>query len=413
MRILHAINQVCGRAGAEVSLREIVIHSTGELDHAIVVLRPEPNDLVPFEKVGVPCYVPAATVGGRLSSIQHVRSAIRDFRPDLIHTSLFDADLAGRVAAALERVPVIASFVNTPYVAEVAASDRATGKKLRVVRLIDGFLARHLTHGFHAISHAAADHAVEQLRIPRHAVRVVPRGRSREALGERTPQRRMSVRQRHGWGNRPVILNVAREEPQKGQRFLISALPSVLERRPDTLLVIAGRAGRSSAHLDAGIRDLGIGGSVQRLGVRTDVADLLSAADVFAFPSLFEGLGGAAVEALGLGLPIVASDIPALRELIGDDGGWLVPAGDSEPLAAALDDALDGGEEVQRRSRAAREAFERTYELDRCLDGMLALYRDIEMQHDETTPKRRLRGAPPFRLALVEGHPHREPGSGA
>ena len=386
-----------------MSLREIVLHSAGELDHAIVVLRPEPNDLVPFEEIGVPCYVPTASGRGRLGSIRHVRSAISDFGPDLVHTSLFDADLAGRVAAALERVPVMASFVNTPYVAEVAASDPATGSKLRAIRLIDGFLARHLTDGFHAISQAAADHAVEHLRIPRHAVRVVPRGRSREALGERTPQRRMSVRQRQGWGTRPIILNVAREEPQKGQRLLISALPSVLERRPDTLLVIAGRAGRSSAHLDAGIRDLGIGGSVQRLGVRTDVADLLSAADVFAFPSLFEGLGGAAVEALGLGLPIVASDIPALRELIGDDGGWLVPTGDTEALAAALGDALDGGAEVQRRSRAAREAFERTYELRRCLDGMLALYRDVEVQLNETARRRRYRRAPRLQLGPVEG----------
>jgi glycosyltransferase involved in cell wall biosynthesis len=403
VKILHAINQICGRAGAEVSLRDIVTRSTHEFQHAVVVLSATDNVVDPFTDAGVPCYVPGESLGGRRSHVQHVRSAIRAFRPDLVHTTLFDADVAGRVAAAIERVPVVSSVVNTPYVPEARAAEPVSAAKLRAVHLVDRCLAKHVTSGFHAISQATAAHTVEHLGVDPDAIRVVPRGRSRAALGERTAARRTSVRDQLGWGVRPVVSNVARQEPQKGQRVLLDALPSVLTARPDTLLVLVGRRGRSSADLDARIDRLGLASSVQQLGVRQDVADLLSAADVFAFPSLFEGLGGAAVEALGLGLPLVVSDIPALREVVGPDRGWLVPTGDPEALAHAILEALRGGEAVERRCRAARAAFDESYELDRCVHGMVGFYRDIEAQLPSLRGGSPIRRRPDLRLGTGGG----------
>jgi glycosyltransferase involved in cell wall biosynthesis len=404
VRILHAINQISGRAGAEVSLRDIVTRSADEFQHAVVVLSATNNVVTPFADAGVPCYVPCEPLGGRRSHIQHVRAAIRDFRPDLVHTSLFDADVAGRIAAALERVPAVTSVVNTPYTPEAKAAEPVGAAKLRAVRSVDRFLAKHLTSGFHAISEATATHTVEHLGVHPDAVRVVPRGRSRAVLGERTAERRAAVRDQLGWGTRPVVINVARQEPQKGQRVLLDALPTVLAARPDTLLVMVGRRGRSSVDLDARIDRLGLATSVEQLGVRTDVANLLSAADVFAFPSLFEGLGGAAVEALGLGLPLVVSDIPALREVVGPDRGWLVPAGDPAALANAIVEALRGGEEVERRCRAARAAFDEAYELDRCARGMVGFYRDIEAQLPSLRGGSRIRRRPCLRLATGGDH---------
>lgn len=391
VRILHAINQVSGRAGAEISLRDIVTSTVGELEHGVVVLRSAHNVLDPFEAVDVPCYVPTVGRRGRLADVRHVRAAIRDFRPDLLHTSLFDADVAGRIAGALERVAVLSSVVNTAYAPEVGKAEPVGRIKRGAVRLVDRSLARHMTDGFHAISDTVARHIVAEFGVPSQVVRVVRRGRSRHVLGQSSSDRRMAVRDRLGWGAAPVIINVAREEPQKGQRFLLAALPAVLKQHPDALLVMVGRRGRSSPQLDALVRELGIEEAVRRLGVRGDVPDLLSASDVFAFPSLYEGLGGAAVEALGLGLPIVASDVPALRELVAEDRGWLVPAGQADGLAAALLEVLRGGPCVRARAEAARVAFDQCYELDHCLRGMLALYHDIA----EQLPTRPRRG--PFR----------------
>jgi glycosyltransferase involved in cell wall biosynthesis len=399
VRILHALNQVSGRAGAEVSVRDIITHTAGELEHAVVVLRSSTNVLAPFEAVGVACYVPDRDLRTRTGHVGHVRDAIVDFRPDLVHTSLFDADLAGRIAAWLEGVPVVSSLVNTPYAREAIEVEPVGPTKRRLVRLADRILARHLTSGFHAISDAAAAHAVEHLGVDPASIRVVPRGRSRAVLGERSPERRASVRTSLGWGTTPVVVNVARQEPQKGQSVLLDAWPSVLDAFPDATLVLVGRRGRSSHELDAQIDRLALSGSVVQFGVRTDVTDLLAAADVFAFPSLFEGLGGAAVEALGLGLPIVASDIPALRELIGDDGGWLVPVGDPVGFAEALREALRGGTDVETRGAVARRRFDRSYELDRCLQGMVGFYRVIEEQLTTPVPGGRRRR--PQRLELA------------
>jgi glycosyltransferase involved in cell wall biosynthesis len=380
VRILHVINQVSGRAGAEVSLRDIVTRTTDEFEHAIAPLRATSNVLAPFESAGVPCYPPTTDLTGRVAQVRHVRAAIRAFRPDLVHTALFDADTAGRIAAAITGVPAVTSLVNTPYGTEAVAAEPVNRVKLRGVQVIDRLLATWATSGFHAISDATAEHAVQHLGVRATSIRVVPRGRSRSDLGEPTPERRSRVRSELGWGERPVVLNVAREEPQKGQGFLIDALPTVLAEHPDALLVGVGRRGRSSHLLDARSAELGVAGSVQRLGVRTDVADLLVAADVFAFPSLYEGLGGAVVEAMGLGLPIVASDIPAVREALGSGGGWLVPVRNAAALGAAIGRALEGGSEVERRRRAARDAFDRRFELERCLEGMAGFYRDVETQ---------------------------------
>jgi glycosyltransferase involved in cell wall biosynthesis len=380
-RVLHIINRASGSGGAEVSLRDIVVGLSGSsLTQGLAVLAPDGNQLEAFEAANIQCFVPEAAPRGRWDHLAHVHRAIRTFRPDLVHTTLFDADLAGRLTARIAGVPVVSSLVNTPYGSEVVRAEPVAPWKLRLVRQLDRLLARWATSGFHAISTAAAEHAVDYLGVPPVSIRVVPRGRSIGSLGRATPERRTANRGRLGWADRPVVLNVARQEPQKGQLYLIDAFPAVLAIAPDALLVIAGREGRSTAALLQRIAKLDLEQSVEFLGARSDVPDLLASADVFAFPSLYEGLGGAVVEAMAFGLPIVATDIPALREVLQPDRGWLVPAGDAGELAAALSGAIVGGDAVRARAAKAREAFLEHYRLELCVDRMRALYRDIEEQ---------------------------------
>ena len=114
---------------------------------------------------------------------------------------------------------------------------------------------------------------------------------------------------------------------------------------------------------------------MQFLGHRSDVGDLLAAADEFVFPSLYEGLGGAMLEAMARGLPIVASDIPALREVTDPDGARLVPRGSAAALAKAIDELLADPQEREamsvknlRRSRA--------FDLDTITKRMTEFYRE-------------------------------------
>lgn len=378
MRVLHVITQFPGRAGAEVSLRDLVLATQGaRLDHAIAVLKPQPNDSTAADEGGVPNFVPPRRVGP-LEAVPHLRAAIRDFSPDLVHTSLFDADVAGRIAARSTRVPVLTSLVNTPYAPAAQEAEPVSPVKQRLAHGVDALLARHATTAFHAITSAVADDAAPALGVARERIHVVPRGRSRAALGKWSAERRARTRQMLGLGSEPVVLNIARQEPQKGQWTLLRALPSVRAAHPDVMLLIAGREGRSTAALGRIAAEAGIEDAVRWLGVRRDVPDLLCAADAFVFPSEWEGLGGALLEAMALRVPVVASDIPALSEVLdGGRCGALVPPGDPRALADGVLEVLERGPDVATRLDAAEGRFLTTYELTAVANAMVGLYHSV------------------------------------
>lgn len=392
MRVLHVINSIGKRAGAELSLIAILARTASEqLEHNVTVLDAADPEVPELTAAGVHVHRPPRPLGGRVGHVRFVRQQIRSMQPDLIHSTLFDADLAARIAGRLERTPVISSLVNMPYTDHGMRAESAKAWKLRAVRTLDGLLARHATAGFHAITEAVAQHAVESLRIDPGTVRVIPRGRSREQLGEHTEERRAQVRRRMGWEERTVLLNVARQEPQKGQVHLIEALADLRSRVPEVLLVIVGREGRSSPDLHAAASKYQLREHIDFLDVRSDVPDLLVGADLFVFPSLYEGLGGAVVEAMGAGCPVIAFDTPAVREVL-DDGraGRLVPLGDATALARQAGASLADPHGSQTMAQRARRRFDEVYELERCLDGMNRLYREIEGQiHSDTTAARR------------------------
>ncbi len=109
-----------------------------------------------------------------------------------------------------------------------------------------------------------------------------------------------------GWNDKLVLLNVARFNPQKNHSFLVDIFNEVLKRRKDVILVLVG-VGNERVHIETQVKQLGLGDYVQFLGSRTDVPALLNAADLFVFPSLFEGFPVSLVEAQASGVPIIAS----------------------------------------------------------------------------------------------------------
>jgi glycosyltransferase involved in cell wall biosynthesis len=147
---------------------------------------------------------------------------------------------------------------------------------------------------------------------------------------------------------------------------------------PQALLVIAGREGDASDAVHRASARSPYPDRVRLLGHRTDVAELLSGADLFAFPSLYEGLGGALLEAMALSCPIVGSNAPAIAEVLGSGAyGRVVERSDVGALSAALLALLGAEEERGRLARAARQRFEERYELERVVDQTLAMYETL------------------------------------
>ncbi len=305
-----------------------------------------------------------------------LRGLARAIGPDLVHTAIFESDVLGRWAARRTSVPVLTSLVNTSYGPARRADPNVRAWRLQVVRAVDGWTARHLTAHFHAVTGAVKAAAVDALHIRADRVTVVERGRDPERLGRVTPERRARVRATLGLlDDDEVILNVGRQEYQKAQRDLLDAFGRVGPHRPRAVLLIAGRQGNASAELARQHARSPVAARIRFLGHRDDVPDLLAAADLFAFPSLYEGTGGAAIEAMALGLPIVTSDIDAMREVV-DDGrnALLVPPHAPRPLAEAIAALLDDPARRLAFGTSSHEIFEARFTLERSARAMVELY---------------------------------------
>lgn len=371
VRVLYAIDSLA-QGGAERSLVELAPHLVRlGVDLDVAVLHARQHVLAEeLEAGGARLHDVAGR--GRLDAIRRLRSLIRARRPDLVHTTLYDANQAGRVAAALCRTPVVSSLVNTPYGPDHLAEPGLSRARVRLAQALDATTVR-LARRLHANAAHVADTMAARLRVPRERFDVIPRGRDAEALGRRTPERTRRVRQQLAVADdEQVVLALARHEQQKGLDVAVAALAEVRRRHPRARLLVAGREGAASERLRAQIDAAGLDGAVELLGFREDVADLLAAADVFVLPSRREGFPGVVVEAMALEVPIVATDLPGVREALGEGSGTLVPVDDAGALARAVSAVLDGGGD--RDVAQARERFLRRFTIGSVAAEMAAFY---------------------------------------
>jgi glycosyltransferase involved in cell wall biosynthesis len=193
--------------------------------------------------------------------------------------------------------------------------------------------------------------------------------------------------------NGQVVMALGSVQRAKGHWLLLEALrklPPTVELvlvtggvGPDYASSLKGRVKRALNmpldNLDSLLRDAqayGVRGRIHVTGFRRDVARVLSAADVLAFPSLApEGFGRPIIEAMALGLPVVATDVGPSAELLGPDAGLLV-APDWKPLADALNELLDSTEQRERMGQAGRRRVEACFSLERQVARMSAIYRE-------------------------------------
>jgi glycosyltransferase involved in cell wall biosynthesis len=187
---------------------------------------------------------------------------------------------------------------------------------------------------------AAAAELRAYTRIPSSLVTVVPYGVDPNTLvpGDEPTT---SVLREYGLSGTPYVLWVGSLEPRKGVGVLVAAMARLAAGGKKTALVLAGYAGWQNARLIPPEQRAQLGESLHQLGPvpEADLQALYAEATVFAFPSFHEGFGLPVLEAMAAGAPVVASDIPAIREVAGD-AAVLVPPGDVQQWAGALEDVL-------------------------------------------------------------------------
>ncbi len=189
---------------------------------------------------------------------------------------------------------------------------------------------------------------------------------------------RNALRRRLGLepGRRYVAM-VARFHPVKDHAMLLQAFALAAAVRPDVDLLLVGD-GRLRGELEALTERLGISGRVRFLGVRSDVADILRAVNVFALTSVSEAASLTLLEAMASRLPVVVTAVGGNPEIVRDGvEGLLVPRGDAAAAAAAFVRLLDDPVVAARMGEAGRARVEERYQLSRTIDAYGRLYQQL------------------------------------
>ena len=189
------------------------------------------------------------------------------------------------------------------------------------------------------------------------------------------PVNRVAVRRSLGLEDQAKLMSVvATFKEQKGHRYLVEAMTSIVPQHPNAHVLFIGD-GDLRADLEQQVKAANLEDHIHFLGSRSDVADLLLASDFFILPSLWEGLPMALLEAMSAGLPIVASEVSGtIQAMIPNETGLLVPPGDSQQLAQAILRLLDNPQEAQTMGRAAKARVEANFSAHKQAEEHLVLY---------------------------------------
>jgi glycosyltransferase involved in cell wall biosynthesis len=285
----------------------------------------------------------------RMSSIRDLpRGVVRLLRllkqhpVDLIHTHLYGANLVGRLAAAMAGVPVVSSLHNPDYEPATLRDNPALSPaKSWILRGLDRLSCRLARPAFVAVSEYVKQSAVTYLGIASDQVVVIynPIDLATFRRSAETVAAGIRGRAELGLGaDDPVIVCVARLDPQKGLRYLIEAMPSLVRQFPSAVALFVGGGSSSAKASLEGLADaLQVRPHVRLLGVQADVRPYLDMCDVFVLPSLYEGMGISLVEAMAMERACVATRATAVPEVVDDEvSGVLVAPADSAAVATAI-----------------------------------------------------------------------------
>jgi glycosyltransferase involved in cell wall biosynthesis len=294
---------------------------------------------------------------------------------DVIHAHSSKAGFLARLAARMAGVPAV---VYTPNAFSFLGNPGAL--KSRVYFALERFAAR-FTDVLIACSPSEAA-AAERL-LPRERIRVIPNAVDVGAFvpGARCPvpgTEESPSDRAPGTGHRaPTVGMVARMAPQKAPEIFVRAAARVVHSRPEVRFWVAGD-GELRAASEALAERLGVADAIEFMGHRRDVPALLQASDLFVLTSRYEGLPFSVLEAMGCGLPVIATRAPGTVDVV-EDGvtGILTPLDDPEATAAAIVTLLDDPARARALGEAGRRRVAERFSLAGMLAAHEALYREL------------------------------------
>ncbi len=371
LRVLYLIDSL-GQGGAEhLLVRYLEALPAAGVDPTVVVIQDrDGNPLAPaVTGLGVALETLHIDRLRRRGALARVGAAIDRHAPDLVHTQLEFANILGTIAARRRGIPTVATL----HTLDLPRPWSRDAVRFRLMARVLASRSRVI-----AVSESAGAHFSERSGARRGVVTTLYNGIDLDRFLGPHPAAADNLRLSLGIpaGSR-IVVTVAVLRPPKGIGDLIAALPAVALGVPDTHLVIAGD-GPARPDLEAAAAAHGVGNRVHFLGHRTDVDEVLAGADLFVLPSHTEALPTVLIEAMASGLPVVATTVGGIPEMVErGSSALLVPPHEPELLAEAITRVLTSPLQAAAMGTAGRRIARHRFDVNRQVGELVAEYRRI------------------------------------
>lgn len=286
---------------------------------------------------------------------------LREQKPHLLQSFLFHANMVGRVAARWAGVPRV--------VASIRVAERHARWHLWLDRATSGWVDRYV-----CVSQAVAEFSIHQGGLPRNRVLVIPNGVDLNRYPARQPA---DLSQFGIPPHSKTVTFVGRLERQKGVDWLLETAPRWLDAVAEAHLLLVGE-GPWYAELVASVRRMGLSGRVHFAGWRLDVPEILAASTLLVLPSRWEGMANVVLQAMASGLPVVATNVEGVGEVLVDYPDLqVVEFGDADGFARRVAALLSDPALAATLGRCNRSHVERAFSIEAVVSKFQGLWESL------------------------------------
>lgn len=376
MRLLFIIDSL-GTGGAERSTAELWYYLKRQKIPFRIIALIQRTEGIQKEILDAGLQVEILKDGNFIRNVWQIIRRVRSYDPTLVHSVLFKSNLRTRFVKLLtQSFTHIEALVNTTYSSERFNDKNVNAFALQLYKIVDCVTEKFLVNHFIANTEDIRLHYVRHLKINPAKITVIYRGRRENPfIAERSKYRQLLRQELSLSDDALILIIVARQEYQKGLIYALKAFHDIIESYSNARLILVGRKGSSTQELITFYEEFKLKDRVFFLGHRTDIMQLLVGADIFIFPSVYEGIGGAIIEALAAGLPIVSSDLPGLREVIGDSNAIFVEPKTREGLAHGIRLLIQDSAIRDSMSKLNIKLFTDRFQLDSAHNQVMEVYK--------------------------------------
>lgn len=338
--ILHLIKSLDSGGCENMLLRTLPL--TNSFDHILITLNKEGELAKQFKTKGFKVININQKSLFSFTSYSYLIKIITKYRPNIIITYLFHADIIGRLI-----IQTFTRYRTIPYLRTTYNYE-----KYRIVRFIEK-LTKYFVKQYLANSEAVKNYYIEKIGVSKEKITVIPNGVD-VSYYENIPKDG-DLRKELGINPREIVIAcVANLHINKGHKYLLEAFEDVYKEKKNLKLLLVGD-GDNRENLKKQTKNYLSKNNILFLGKRSDVPQLLKIADIFILPTLFEGMSNAILEAMASGLPIITTNIPENRELLQNNKtGILISPKNSHKISQSINFLIDSPGLAKKLGETAR-----------------------------------------------------------